>query len=143
MPRGTKTCPACNNTTGPRSRVCPTCGHVFQIATKPATAPRSAQNTPLPETAPIPTPNVSPTPANPIHYPSGPCPFPINEKASDSEIKEWIQKVHQHGIENKKNYTKKAILYWARMSTFKIYEGPGKEFFNRVTNIIHTMEEIQ
>src|SRR5689334_10864359 len=115
MPRGQKTCPNCQQTTGPRTQVCPGCGYDFSLRStpKPTTQqPRQEGVRPRQVISQYGVRNVS----IPGQSPGDKKPFcPAKPKGnSEEEVKQWIEDVLAGGIEKNQNYLRSAVKYFAR-----------------------------
>ena len=108
MPRGQKTCPACNEACGPRTLVCE-CGHDFQIGQR-----EPGQASSVHQPAPIAVSPPEQLEARPygghtaICTPAGKCPV-----AWSGCLVDWVRAVQATAPEGS-FYTDEALVYWLR-----------------------------
>lgn len=78
MPRGSKTCPKCNTTTGPRTFKCSQCGYNYPVKGNTVAGPNTTLQAPTIPTLPIESsePIVTPTgDAPPVELPKSSAPY--------------------------------------------------------------------
>lgn len=112
--RGRKQCPN-GHITGPRSRKCPECDHIFIIKSA-----KIKQHTPKPIAGPAPSLLTIKT-KDRLHViltPADRCPVPL--KGSDKEsVLAWKDKVREIGFERGHDYTDDALAYWVGADFFE------------------------
>ena len=118
-----KTCPGCQEGCGPRTQVCPKCGHQFVAKSSASVANATAQ--PKKPAAPIvkpAAPITAPSATSGVYAPRGIPPVrPTGYTADgfpngydDVVIADWAVAIKDHGTQNGVNYLPQAIKYWAR-----------------------------
>ena len=129
--RGSKTCPNCKNTMGPRTKIC-ACGHDFNIQSKTAKF-KDAEIKPKVKNEITLELNAAPV-AN-VHtviVPAGKCPVTL-----DKGIEYFVEGIHSHAATKGVKYLPSVYEYWAGTIIDK-FSDEGKETIRKIKDyVIH------
>lgn len=130
--RGSKVCPKCQKSVGPRLRVCE-CGHEFAFKIKESVSPStlkmatSANRTFIGKQSESP---VKSSMTNIVLTPAGPVPVKFN-----GDWTEWVRAVKKYGEESGKLYAPSVYTYWASMYLLDRFSQKGKETLAEIKEI--------
>lgn len=119
MPRGTKTCPKCNEANGPRAFTCKKCGFEFPMKSKSTPPKKESNNLPTPPKYQAPKVSVG-SDGRKADYvvltPAGKVPIKFKTDFSDDEIQTWAKDIREYGMTMSipRWFSKDALIYWAQ-----------------------------
>lgn len=129
--KGSKTCPSCNSSCGPRTKIC-SCGHAFEFknSIKPTTVVLNL------EKKETPSPSFNSSEGYGIIIPAGKCPASLSKG-----VEMFVEGIHSHSKERGVKYLPSVYEYWAGTIVDK-FSDEGKEVIRQVKELAIKKEQV-
>ena len=134
--KGSKSCPQCETSVGPRTKICPQCSFAFEFKSKAVSLPTVAlrQKEPIQGTPQLPDmPKGTGNGGMVILVPTGRCPVKYS-----GNWEEWVDGLKQHAHSRGVTYTTGVFTYWAAMEDLvDKFTDEGKKTLKQIEMIVN------
>jgi hypothetical protein len=112
--RGSKQCAGCQNRVGARTKICPHCGHEFQINSNPAASFKLTALAEYPISTRLPEEYQDRDIHTVVVSPQNECPVELAPNPKYQDTFDWVHQVREIGIQEGKFYSNSALLTFGR-----------------------------